>query len=168
MTDEELTLRTLHTVPIEISAALLRLTAARERRNPARNAVEQARQATDVQRDAATMVAYAGGLLTGKNQTERDVQLNVALANDASLAAAVSIQHAAELAETSAELAVEALEGEVKALTWRLQAAIAAAGLLAEMVKVRALAAEATPQVQRDGAMAVGWDRTRADDPMFR
>ena len=177
MTDEELTLQTLQTVPLEMGAALLRLTTARQRLAEAKDAAIVARQAFDVQGSAATMTAYANGWLTGKNQAERDVQLSVALSNDEEVKRAADTRREAELALIRAEQTAEASEGEVKALVYRLQAAQSAATLQAEMVRYRTMlgpqvAAERESRIrqeQRERALHPSLTpQERVDDGLYR
>ncbi len=100
----------------------------------AREELTQARADYDAALGAATMAAYASGEITGKNQAERDVQLDAWLRNNAPLAEAKALRMQCELRVTRLELAVETAENEIKALVYTLQATQHAATLQAAMI----------------------------------
>jgi hypothetical protein len=165
--EENATLRILRQTPRKLDETLVGLDKARQRLAVAKTeTLAMARQVYDAALNAATMAAYANGAVTGKNQAERDMQLAAALAADVELCAAGLTRHDAELAVMNAELAVEMLDGGVKALVYTLQAAQSAAALQGEMLRYRSLA-QAYPKTtdeqirdvereQREKALPIG------------
>jgi len=166
--EETVTLRILRTTPRKIEEALVGLDKARQMLALVKTeTLATARLAYDAALNAATMAAYASGLIVGKNQAERDMQLSAALASDAELCVAGLSRHDAELAVMNAELAVESLDGGVKALVYTLQAAQSAAALQGDMLRYR-LVADAQAAEQRESALPVGVGTVKSDDELYR
>ncbi len=92
-------------------------------------ALPEAKQGLDLATNAATMDAYAAGLITGKNQAERDVQLNAHLAKSEPVAKAQTALRRIERQLAATEAEAEVLEADYKAAWARIAAARADAAL---------------------------------------
>jgi hypothetical protein len=167
--EENATLRILRTTPRRLDETLTGLDKARQALAVAKTeTLTLAREVYDAALNAATMAAYANGAVTGKNQSERDMQLQAALQRDGELCAAGLAKHDAEMAVMNAELAVGNLEGGVKALVYTLQAAQSAAALQGEMLRYR-LVTDAQAAEQRETALPIGVLAAPVDeDVLFR
>ncbi len=128
------TIATLLGTPSTITARTTALAGLRADLTAAREELAQARADYDAALGAATMEAYASGTITGKNQSERDAQLDAWLRAAASVVEAKAMRTQREMRVTRQELAVETTESEVKALVYTLQAAQYAATLQAAVI----------------------------------
>jgi hypothetical protein len=162
--DTVLTLRELRNIPPELADALGNLQSKRVEYAQVRERQWATQVAFDAALNAATMAAYAGGTITGKNQAERDVQLAQTLNGDTDLGQAALSKTDAERAVMNAELAEQGAEGTVKSLIYRLQAAQSAAALQAQL-----LAYEIAGQEQRATSLPPQLvTQKRSDDGLFR
>lgn len=89
----------------------------------------QAKSDLDLAENSATMAAYGGGVVSGKNQAERDVQLTDYLAKDVGVATARGALRGVELRVAACEAAIEQAEADYKVAWARLSAARASAAL---------------------------------------
>ena len=93
-----------------------------------------AKRDAQVAENSATMDAYAGGVLSGKNQAERDTQLAAFLAQDEDVQAAARLLRRAEVTASNLEAEVTRCTGDYKAATYRVHAAKARAELMRAML----------------------------------
>lgn len=120
----------LQTAPDRLQEAAQRLAAVRAEIIQLKSlAMPEGKQGLDLATNSATMEAYAKGLVTGKNQAERDVQLGDYLAKDAGVGKAQTALRKIETQLAAAEAQAEILEADYKAAWARLAAARASAAL---------------------------------------
>jgi hypothetical protein len=178
--DAELTLRDLREAPEAIARALDALCKARDEAQAAKETLQLRREEYDATLAAATLTAYASGVLTGKNQAERDAQLAGELRKDANVGYATQDKRNAETMAERVDLAVRDAEGAVKAAVYRLQAAQSAAMLQAQLLSMESMARapergsitasaqSVAAQVQRERTLPVWAAPSAGDDPLFR
>ena len=171
--DVSFTLDVLRTAPQRITERIGILKDCRARLAEAKRASADLKVNLEQVTGGSTMAAYALGAITGKNQAERDLQIGADLQTDQDVCEAARLKREAELTETNLGLRLEALEGEVKAMVYQLQAAQSAAALHVALLGYEQAAQSAEPlkpdaqhvrQAQRDNAIPASMFETARDD----
>jgi capsule polysaccharide export protein KpsE/RkpR len=96
----------------------------------------------------ATMAAYTAGVLSGKNQSERDVQLADYLTKDKAVQTAKEGLRLWETQQAGIEARMEIVESDYRVAMARLSAARADAALQTAYLQLQAASAEPEPEAE--------------------
>lgn len=127
--DIETILGNLSGLPDELADALRQCVIAEDNVTRAKASLTTQQEAYDFTVAEQTLKAYADNVLTGKNQAQRDVQLKVFLGESGAIADAEDPVRDAKRELATAEFLQSKILADVKALSYHLRAAMAAAEL---------------------------------------
>ena len=144
----ESTHSTLKSAPDALAEAAGRLAALRGSLIETKMHLGEAKDRLGQATTEATMAAYTAGVLSGKNQSERDVQLADYLAKDKAVQAAKEQLRLWETQQAGIEARMEIVESDYRVAMARLSAARADAALQTAYLQLQAANAEPEPEVE--------------------